>query len=545
MTTEDDELVQLEQLILSKKDELEKMRMQVLTKKDELEKMRMRECIGWILSKGVPPLGNAPLRISPCPSQQKSLKFTLHREHSDIRAMRDLEEASRSSTAWKRYDTTNWQNEAVIRNRVQAVLDDCIEATTLNGTIETAPETIFPGLDTKKEDRCDLVILRKEALPCIVGAIQVMKPPNKSQALEGNEFDMNDAQQIVQYMYDIRVSYGVPFTVGILTTYVKWRFFWFEDTDAAMCETSKEGFSRMCQDSPTAPLIPETISVKKSRVHAYDDPALVPIIRSILYKWAHAPYNISCGGYLAPNRLFQAANIGENEIVFQSLPPSVKRFSYKFPFSGNVKKLYFLHVYKRSGDGKVALFSTSSGDLGVAKILISDDPADDMERKAKSESDRWRQLWEIETKVVYMLDSYVILMPFVFHMCEYSDRLCFCPFSAWNYRVQFSKLFDQSAVVQDKELEKDQRVQEYMESPLKVAREALEHMIINCGWKQPDSEVCWRHIGLIPIMPNGAPSVRPVFLDLTRLEQVEEGDRKSTFERHLKILEYAMPQTST
>ncbi len=47
-------------------------------------------------------------------------------------------------------------------------------------------------------------------------------------------------------MLDLRNSFNVRFVFGIVTTYEKWRVYWFKDTDAAARSTSKTEFDNLC-----------------------------------------------------------------------------------------------------------------------------------------------------------------------------------------------------------------------------------------------------------------------------------------------------------
>ena len=66
-----------------------------------------------------------------------------------------------------------------------------------------------------------------------------------------------------------------------------------------------------------------------------------------------------------------------------------------------------------------------------------------------------------------------------------------------NYRLDIdwqSSFFNAAIIEQDGQLSQSDEVLEYLADPLRVASEALKHMIMDCGWKQPDTEVCWRHV---------------------------------------------------
>jgi hypothetical protein len=104
-----------------------------------------------------------------------------------------------------------------------------------------------------------------------------------------------------------------------------------------------------------------------------------------------------------------------------------------------------------------------------------------------------------------------------------------------------SSFFNDEVVKQDSQLSKDPLTLEYLNDPHRVAHEALHHMIVECGWKQPDSEVTWRHVALMPC--NDCQTVKPIIIDLSRCEKIEkEEERKIIFENHLEILRQRFPQ---
>ena len=202
-------------------------------------------------------------------------------------------------------------------------------------------------------------------------------------------------------------------------------------------------------------------------------------------------------------------------------------------------------MYRQSGDGKTALWTSKSGCLGVAKFLISDNDEDEetIHARAKQEADRWKDLWNVDAQAVVMLDLNVVLMPFAFQVREYPEFLRFCPIESWNHRApEVTSIFNPEMVVEDEELSKDEAFIRYINDPILAAAEALGHMIKNCGMRQPDSEVSWRHVALMPI--GNLKTVRPIIIDLTRLEKVENDEKEAIFERHLKILKDSMPRTT-
>ena len=304
--------------------QVEELRAEIEKLTLELKEKDAENCIGWIINKGLPPIGPGMLNTKPSKSQMKTIDYGLVSDEIELSVLQGLDVHTniRTSTIWINYNKKGWENETTIRNCVETALKDCIEATgSLRDLIKIAPEMTFPGVDANKKDRTDLAVLKLDNIASLIGAIEVKKPPTTSQISAGKEFNFDDAGQIVQYMYDLRASYGIRFIFGILTTYTKWRFLWFEDSHDAMMETSIEEFEKLCLKSPTLQdaNIPAQIVVKKSRIYNFDDKNLVDVLRSTLFKWSLIPRD-RVNGFLHKNRVYQTVNIGSKEISFELLP---------------------------------------------------------------------------------------------------------------------------------------------------------------------------------------------------------------------------------
>ncbi|KAI3646440.1 hypothetical protein MP228_009368 [Amoeboaphelidium protococcarum] len=492
------------------------------------------------------------------------------------------------SFTWRYYANKGCENETAVKNLVDHVLVDCIEATGLGWDVKTASEMLLPSINRTSE-RPDLVVLQMANCKSLIGAVEVRKQPTQKQREKGIEFDMNDIQQIVAYLYDLRVSFGVRFVFGILTTYENWRFVWFddEDTTAAISATSVKQFLKCCVRSPSQSAaspqydlsiqkfidgddttsaadllslipsvtdkeshVPDIVRVVQSRVYHYTDTDLVGVLRTLLFKWARTPRDRIIG-YLHPQRLFRSASYDSADYEFRKLPKRLKQFSYRFSPSKS-SRLYFLHVNLKTGDGRTTLICKNNGQLGVAKFIITNNDRGHKRNSviareiAHAESERWREIWGVQSEVVEILQLSVVLMPFVFHIREYPDELRFCPMRAWNYRLgiewSLDSLFEPGVIREDSMLSEDDQTRAYLANPLKVAREALHRLIIECGWMQPDQEVRWRHIGLMPVITQSSATVTPVMIDLTRLIKIaDDQDRQSVYEKHYDILRRTMP----
>ncbi|KAI3660491.1 hypothetical protein MP638_004320 [Amoeboaphelidium occidentale] len=527
----------------------------------ELERQRTEELeelgfVGKILQAGFPALETCCLDSKPSQSQAKTVGFTLHEKEVQLPIFDDMQLKKDISMVWK--TSRKWDNETSIRTMVQLAIDDCINAACVSKNLRTTQEVTFVSVNAKKIDRTDLALVRDAVTSVIIGAIEVKKPPIEKQ--RGiHEFDMDNAGQLVQYMYDIRSNFGVRFVFGILTTYEKWRFFWFEDSDEAMLCDSLDSFVDLCTKSPPSTpidtstndksstagyaVIPSDTVVRKSLAYDYNDKSLVYTLCTLLLKWINIPCD-RVHGFLRPNRLYQVGEQNWKKYSFRKLPSNLESFTYEFPPHGNTNTFYFLHVYQKTGDGKVALWSTGSGRIGVAKFFINKD-IHKQALMAQNEQERWREFWEVETFVLRMFGLHVLMMPFVFHVRRYSNELRFCPMARWNFRSRFegdiiTSPFSPSQLKEDSELEEHES-KVLLENPLKVAELALRRMVVDCGWKQDDEEVKREHIGLLPTNTKDGWTLEPVMIDLTRVRKIEKENRRDIFIRHLKILQDLMP----
>ncbi|KAI3633046.1 hypothetical protein MIR68_009121 [Amoeboaphelidium protococcarum] len=570
----------------------EELRSKCTVQNQEIQKLLETECFGWILYKGLPPLGKGPLVhfSSPRSTSSSSSLFSFEIvEGGSVPIIQDLPTKMAVSVMWNRYANKDWRNEEGIKQRVNYVLSDCIYATSLEQLVQIVPGVRFPS-SSKSYNQTELGVSKlNDDIEQMIGAVQVKRPPNSVQKQQGIEFDMNDIEQIVSYLYDLRVSFGVRFVFGILSTYEKWRFVWFddEDTTSAISAKSIKEFLECCVRSPSQSAassqydlsiqkfidgddttsaadllssipsvtdkeshVPDIVRVVQSRVYHYTDTDLVGVLRTLLFKWAHTPRD-RINGYLHPQRLFPAASYNSQDYEFRKLPMRLKQFSYQFPLSKS-SRLYFLHVYQKTGDGRTTLICKKNGQLGVAKFIITNNDGDhkrnsDIAREiAHAESERWREIWEVQSEVVEILQLSVVLLPFVFHIREYPDELRFCPMRAWNYRLgiewSLDSLFEPGVIKEDSMLSEDAQTRAYLANPLKVAREALHRLIIECGWMQPDQEVRWRHIGLMPVITHSSATVTPVMIDLTRLIKIADGqDRQTVYKKHYDMLRRTMP----
>ena len=207
-------------------------------------------------------------------------------------------------------------------------------------------------------------------------------------------------------------------------------------------------------------------------------------------------------------------------------------------------------MYGASGDGKVGLYTSKDGSLGVAKFILpknTDSTDDEMKQWAEEEATRWQDIWDIHVPVVKMMGRSVLLMPFLYHIqYDYNRILLWCSLEDWeSYKFwkpekQFNpekQFFKPTLISDDDALQNDSVLLDWMKCPLSAAKSALHHMIVERGWKLDDDEVSWRHVAL---MPSSSP-VRPIIIDLTRCERIGSGvDRYEIYKNHVDILKSKM-----
>lgn len=261
----------------------------------------------------------------PSESQAKTVPHQISDKELNVPCFENLSLKKQKSDVWGSH--RRWDHETDIRTIVKMALEDCARAASVFENLNISQEVPFGSVVKKNENRTDLAIVKiKSRYGLPTAAVEIKKPPNDSQK---KEFDMEDAQQIVQYMYDLRCAFGVRFVFGILTTYSKWRIFWFEDSnDAIMCDDS-ESFKELCAPSPSpSPTaiaendkeiyadkeakIQPVIKVMKSKIFLHDDVQLVKTLCTLLLKCCMIPHD-RVNGYLHENRLYQTGSLGKKD----------------------------------------------------------------------------------------------------------------------------------------------------------------------------------------------------------------------------------------
>ena len=109
-------------------------------------------------------------------------------------------------------------------------------------------------------------------------------------------------------------------------------------------------------------------------------------------------------------------NIDNIVYKYKRLPQNIQ-VTYRFDEKGQV--FYFLTIYKKTGDGKIGLYSTKNGSVGVEKFILphdKDEVPQVTKARADEESDKWKSIWGVTIPVVKLLQKHVVLMPFTFRI---------------------------------------------------------------------------------------------------------------------------------
>ena len=365
-----------------------------------------------------------------------------------------------------------------------------------------------------KGNRADVTVLVKNT-SSIVGVVEVKLP----------EFDLSSNFQIFDYMVDLRNSFHVRYVYAIMTTYEKWKVFWFEDTNIAAEMVSIQEYDDLCSaGSANEYGITENAVVYHSPEYHHTDPKLIEVLVSFLYKASKSPI------YL-PNRFidFRSRYIfaTPNQIVYRALPSDFK-FNYSLPHP-NTRKFFVFSYFHRGGDGRVALCSSESGGLAVIKFLHG---SGNLRPQLEKESEFWMNLWAVKCRIVALNGQDGLLMPFgmPFKPRLGTDAGSFCSLHFWNKKVSRMSLeLDETGANEEFNGKINMAMlNDYQNNPILAAKKALsvlqEKLI-----KHEDLE--WRHLALLPQWNNetGLYDLKPIFIDLTRVSIFTSEEEASKF----------------
>jgi len=309
-----------------------------------------------------------------------------------------------------------WGTEADICRYVCTVLNDLLIV--LHLPLEIKQELSVLPL------RPDIWVVEKMGLP--VGVVEVKTPSRSLDPLESPSV----AGQIYDYMMKLRSFYGLQAIFGIITTYAEWRICWLHTTEShkLACLTTEEYTT---EGAPVASLcdllngetVDESISDPADEQEAltpslkrsifatekiqWDDESLLPMLASAVWKMMKAPRK--------PINLVDFENrpyikISEHGWVWTKLNPrlfSKKLKINQFP-SPTAKSFILLYDFGRSTEGRVYLAVTTSGATCVIKFSLDEKNCAVLTR----ESESWRMIWGLRTRIIRLAESTALIMPF-------------------------------------------------------------------------------------------------------------------------------------
>lgn len=199
------------------------------------------------------------------------------------------------------------------------------------------------------------------------------------------------------------------------------------------------------------------------------------------------------------------------------------------------KKSFHTVLFPQGGDGRVALTTSESGNLGVIKYLLDDDDDNVVLLKLKAEKSIWLKLWDAECQIFEIDNRKDLLMPFCF--CFNASRtkegkkrqFPFSSLNSWN-KIAGNDL--ETLISEEMEANVNLGMLEYYQNnPLIAAKLALDWMAMK-NIQHEDIEL--RHLALLPVYNFGTAQYdfKPVFIDLSRvtetsLEQSQEAANRS------------------
>ena len=399
----------------------------------------------------------------------------------------------------------NWSGEVDIQTYVKNALIDCMDSSPLLEKVDIYREQTFSvAALMQKGNKVDVTVFVKDT-SFITGVAEVKLPGS----------NLDHFHQIVDYMVDLRNSFNVRFVFGVLTTYEQWKILWFEDTqEAAQCNT-KGQYDELCLAGSANEYMINAgiVKVFQSKSYKYDDPELIECLTTLLYKVSTTPvYNPT--KFIDERSRYVFAT--EKSIQYMSLPKDLKYFKYGMP-PKQTRNLFILSYFHRGGDGRVALVSSASGCLGVVKFLHDTDNQEEMESALQVEQSRWKELWEVECRIVNLNGRLGLLMPFC--MPFNTHRAMFSSLQAWNKistKYEYDFISDElTELVNKEELEK------YNRDPLLAAQEALSTV---CSRNSSHLDISFRHIALLPKWNNGTNmyDFQAILIDLSRVHSGQD-----------------------
>jgi len=315
--------------------------------------------------------------------------------------------------AYARNSPLDWASESDVQGFVKMVMKDAINAVNLDHLLCCYNElSVFRW-------RTDIwIVVNRFGVP--VGVIEVKKP---------DEMILHNPHthgQVLDYMYRLKHFFGQSVQFGIATTYKKWRLY-TSKKDAAQAESvdkAKElskgtsiipksvnswvgGLDVAAVPEPTFPKTPEgKRRVYGSRIIPFDDPALIPLLMTMVTKMLYAPRETI--PIFHPKRRYIV--LTEDSLYWDSLRKEVNQLDFSRMPSSSAKQLFLLEDMRAGADGRAWLVCSSTGRVGVLKFLLIDKPNDQLHQEAE----QWNKVWNIPARVGKFGGELGLLMPYVF-----------------------------------------------------------------------------------------------------------------------------------
>jgi hypothetical protein len=275
------------------------------------------------------------------------------------------------------------------------------------------------------------------------------------------------------------------------------------------------------------------ISIYETACYRHDNPALVEILCSLVYKMTYV--RIRPTAVFAKQIDISTARDPRNYILvddttfFWARLPKDFRPSLDFNLAHKCKYYYFLQDYHGGRDGRVYLGADKMGNICVIKW------SPEGTRTYSAESAAWNHIWNARTRTQTVFGVNALIMPYVFHAYQKEDgTVSFRSLRKWNLGHSDVEDFVDNGTKQtiDKK-----SIEKYLKNPLLAAKAAITKMV-DKGYVHED--VKWSHVGLLPFKTKGKGtySVKPVLIDLHEIRKLGDGeDKKEVVQKFLTDLE--------
>lgn len=384
-----------------------------------------------------------------------------------------------------------WSCESMICSHVVNVLQ-CITA-----EVDLKPELNFSSeLGLFEIDHGDIWIVTMLGTP--IGVVEVKKPfnPESPRSVMDDKIALG---QLFDYMMHLRSYTGRQHPFGIITTYHEWRFAWLPDSENIALSTnislldlenvSSERNYQLLKDKPIPNISVDLEKPQPSTEHAeatqptstdrclhvsevyqYSNAKLPYLLLSLFKKMMSSP--------LIPPSIELSSNqnyiyVSHTFETWHWMKPTNAiplQFDGKVPAS--VQAAYLFLDLGGGGDGRVWLGATPShGKVCVFKFYGKN------EKLAMKEKEMWKEIWNIDVKIVDFMEQSVLVMPWL-------------------------KPCTEDEVIREKEVKA-------------VVKEAVEQFAM-LGYKHDDLHL--RHVGLYREEEN----LKALLFDLARTSKIDE-----------------------